>query len=146
MPLNQTHRSLSDIGYDVRWGVNRVIPFVAVFGGMSLIGELIGVKFAGFNIERTIFFYGVFGLLTGLVVGLLRPIASTIWGAGVIGAVAGAPIGFYVLTLADGWGNWVPTEAVLLVVFMAICAFCAVGFRRGYARAEQRSSTDETLK
>lgn len=116
-----------------------------VFGGISLVGELLGVKFAGFDFERTIFMYIVFGLLTGLVVGMLRPIASTIWGAGVIGAIVGFPLAFFVRVLASGWDNWVPTEVIFFMLFMAICAACAIGFRRGYARAEERSRTGEPL-
>jgi hypothetical protein len=133
---------VSDIWRDAIWGVARVAPFVVIFGGMSLVGELMGVKFAGFDIERTIFFYVVFGLLTGVVVGMLRPIASTIWGSGVIGGIAGLPLALYVRILARGWDNWIPTEAIFFVVFVAICAACAIGFRRGYVRAEERSRTN----
>ncbi len=146
MPLGQTGRTLGDIGRDIHWGVTRVTPFVLAFGGLSLVGELLGVKFHGLNIQRTIFIYAVFGLLTGIVVGALRPIASTTWGAAVIGAVVGIPLAFYVRVLAIGLGDWNLADIFILLLFVSICAFCAVGFRRGYARAEQRSSTDETLK
>jgi hypothetical protein len=139
MFLDQRHRSVSDIWRDVLWGMTRVAPFAVVFGGMSLIGELMGVEFAGFNIERTIIFYVVFGLLTGVVVGMLRPIAPTIRGSGIIGGVVGLPLALYVRILARGWGNWIFAEIIFFVVFVAICAACAIGFRRGYVRAEQRS-------
>jgi hypothetical protein len=35
---------MKDIGRDLRWGVIRITPFVIVFGGMSLVGELLGAK------------------------------------------------------------------------------------------------------
>lgn len=139
MFLDHKHRSISDAWRDARWGVTRVAPFVIVFGGMSLIGEILGVKFAGFNIERTILFYVVFGLLTGVIVGMLRPIAPTVWGSGIIGGIVGLPLALYIRILARGWANWIPTEIIFFVVSAVGCAYCAVAFRRGYMRAEERS-------
>lgn len=145
MLLDKHHRSISDMWRDARWGVSRVAPFVVIFGGMSLVGELMGVEFAGFDLERTIFFYVAFGLLTGVVVGLLRPSASTMWGSGVIGGIVGLPIALYVRILARGWSDWLPTEIIFFVAFVAICAACAIGFRRGYVRAEERSRGEKPL-
>ena len=139
MPLTCRRRSLSEFGHDIRWGLSRTAPFVLVFGGMSLVGELLGVKFPGFDIERTIFFYLVFGLLTGLLVGALRPIASTLWGAGVIGALVGLPIGIFIAALAGDLGRWDAVDTVLVLILDFISAACAVGFRRGYMHAEARS-------
>lgn len=146
MPLGRESRTLGEIGRDIRWGVTHVTPFVLAFGGISLLGELLGVKFHGLNIQRTIFIYAVFGLLTGTVVGALRPIASTTWGAAVIGAIVGIPLAFYVRVLAVGLGDWNLSDIIILPLFISICAFCAVGFRRGYGRAEQRDRTDRTSK
>jgi len=139
MSLGRTSRTLSDVGRDVRWGVTYVTPFVVVFGGMSLVAELLGAELHGLNIQRIIFICIAFGLLTGATVGVLRPIASTIWGSAVIGTVVGIPLAFYVRFLAVGLSDWRLSDVIILPIFVAGCAFCAVAFRRGYMRAEERN-------
>lgn len=145
MSLSHTRRSISDIWKDIRWGVMRVAPFVIFFGGIALVAELLGIKFAGLNIQRTVFIYVTFGLTIGVVVGGLRPVASTSWGSGLIGAVVGVPLALYIRILAVGANDWRVSDIVICSASIGCCIVCAIAFRRGYARAEEKSRTEGSL-
>jgi len=137
--MTHTRRSVVQIGQDIRWGIIRATPFVVFFGGIALVAELFGVKFAGLNIERTIFVYVTFGLLIGVLVGLFRPIILTFWGTGIIGAIIGVPLALYIRILAVGAGDWTLADIVIVLILIGACVVCALAFRRGYIRAEERS-------
>lgn len=138
LPTN-SRRSARTVVRDVWWGICGVAPFAAFFGGLSLVGELLGVRFPGFTIGSTIIVYIALGLVTGIAIGLLKPVALTLWGTGVIGAIVGIFVAIYVRVLAHGWSGWSAPEFIFFIVVMGGCAFCANGFRRGYLRAQAKS-------
>jgi hypothetical protein len=111
---------------------------------MAIVAEILGVKLVGLDILRTVYLYAAFGLATGIVVGAFRPIAATDWGAGLIGGIIGIPFTLVVRTVAVGWGDWRLSDILFAAIFMSACSVCAVAFRRGYRRAEKRSSSERS--
>jgi len=149
MLLNKTrsHRSLADVGRDLQWGLSWAGAFTAFFLGLGVIARLIrGQKMLpGVTMPEIILVYLVLGLAGGLLVGLFRPLAQSMTGACVLGAVWGIFLGLCIRVMARGWRDWQPGEVVLMLFFIAGGAYLAASFRRGVVKGQNRRNGDGSM-
>jgi uncharacterized membrane protein len=138
------HRSAADLRQDLKWGLAYSAGFTGFFGAIAIVGRILaGPEFSRLPITTLIAIYIVLGAVTGVLVGVFRPLTHSKVGSGGIGAIVGMFLAVLVHVATAGWSNWTsPGEVALTVIFIFAGAVGGVSMRRGWERAEARSGKE----
>lgn len=127
-------RSSSDLRTDLAWGVGWGLTFAVVFGVLAVAAHLAGAESsvasnsaAEFTILDALVYEGALGLLGGSILGLLRPHASSPFGATCIGFLVGCSAALLVLFITPG-----QVEGIVRQVLVMILTGLVVGAPLGY--------------
>ena len=104
---------------NIRWGIRWGTTLASIYSLLALVinGLSAGEAFSrkGITLGQTIALYMASGVIGGIVVGLLRPVMKTRFGASAVGVVAAIPLSVGISILRSGspsgWNDetWVPT-------------------------------------
>ena len=104
---------------DVRWGVRHALWYAGAFGALGVLAWLLDHRALarhGFTLPGMAAYYLLLALVIGTVLGVLRPLGRSRWGAAFMGGVAfallvaiagllgGVPLGFPLGLMAAGVG------------------------------------------
>ena len=105
---------------DIRWGVQYGMGFAILFSAYAIIARITAGPTAFDRYHATlvsvvgIYFGG--GLVSGTIVGLLRPLAKYAFGAALVGFLAALPIALVIEKLSDDGASWNYIDTVVVVV------------------------------
>jgi hypothetical protein len=108
---------------DIRWGVQYGMGFAILFSAYAVIARITAGPTAFDRYHATlvsvvgIYFGG--GLVSGTIVGLLRPLAKYAFGAALVGFLAALPITLAIDRLTDDGASWNYIDTVVVVVTSA---------------------------
>jgi len=110
---------------NVRWGIAYGLGFASMFVlyvlGLFAIRGAQPFEHLGTTLTECIVFYVAGGIMTGTMVGLLRPLLVTRRGAMVVGAVALVPMGFGAMLMVAGpIARWDKGEWVIPLVYSVL--------------------------
>jgi hypothetical protein len=90
---------------NIRWGLGNFLPVIGLFAGIAVVLRLvIGKSYApGRSLMRMALDYALFGLVSGTLVGVCRPLTRTMLGAAVLGAVLDICLGVIVAMPIHSW-------------------------------------------
>lgn len=109
---------------DIRWGTQYGMGFALLFSAYAVIQRIaFGPNVFDSYHMTFVSVVGVYlggGLLSGTLVGLLRPIARYPLGAALVGFLAALPIAFVIEKLSDAGASWNYIDTITVTV-------CSVG-------------------
>ena len=129
---------------NLKWGVSHGLGIAALYAGLGVVRLLLrGISpfgAAGRVVLAATGMLGAVGLLSGAIVGLLRPHTANPFGSLLVGFIAAGPIVFGVMLLVEGLPKTWPESA--LPVLLLIWPFVAAILGRELYRAAKNASTE----
>jgi len=128
---------------NLRWGLSQMSFLMIVFGLLALLPFAINGKAAGegfFSLPQLLLSYLITAILGGIVLGILRPIGTSMAGAALIGALIGAiaAISFHIAT--QGFTHWEADD------FFFLTAFSLAGVPGGMWTLHRIRQTDKSRR
>lgn len=109
---------LGDVIWGLRWGLQMAAGFAVIAVAFLAINELPPSQPAEVPVSPVYLFllYLACGVISGVLVGLLRAQLANRGSANMVGILAAMPWYFGIRVLAFGWSNWSPVDIVFLLV------------------------------
>jgi hypothetical protein len=122
---------LNNVTWGIRWGLRLGCVFSLLALGARVVAGSSGFDKVHTTVWAFVALYLVGGIVSGTIVGLLRPILRWRVGGLVTGIVATFPIALALRTMADGFAPWDHFATELVVSFTLIVGGgCGLGWWR----------------